>query len=103
MAGRRVGILSDDQHADVGHWLAEGTQDAVAGRKVCVTSGDLLPQERAGLGQVAGHRLECLGPVGGNEVGPACHRRERSAMNWPAQASTSCSSTVRRMARMRLT
>ena len=87
---RRVGVLSDDQHLDLGQWPGEGPQDGVAGRQEAPPGGDLLTEELAELGDRRRGRLEHLGPVGRDQVTqrrrrhgiPLCPRSAGPASRW---------------------
>ena len=64
MTRRRVGVLTDDQHPDLGHGLLEGPQDGVRSGQVPVAGGDLGAQ-----GVADGPQSRFDGGEGGCPVG----------------------------------
>ena len=89
MAGRRVRILADDQHAHVVERLLERGEDARRLGQERPVGGPLGPEEVAELGDHVAHGRERIGPAGADGVGQAagrgvggahaCDRRGRGA------------------------
>ena len=80
MAGRRIRILSDDEHADVVERLRERAQHISSGREVAATSGILVAQELPHLRDVLFDRRECLRPTGIDEFAQRLWGHDQSSL-----------------------
>src|SRR5690349_12783697 len=58
VAGSRVWVLADDEHADIVERLLEGPQDVVSAGQVPTARGDFAPEEFAELGDDRRDRCE---------------------------------------------
>ena len=64
MPGRRVGILTDQQHPHIGHRPRERPQHFVAGGQIAASGRHLGPQELAHLVDPLLLAGQCVGPIG---------------------------------------
>jgi hypothetical protein len=64
MAGRRIGILAEDEHADIGQRPLESAKDLVARRKVAASLGDFPTEEATDLLKSMALAFERRPPIG---------------------------------------
>ena len=90
LAGRGIGILSDQQHAYVRQRPLEGAQHPVAGGLVAAPGSQLGAQEVAHPRDVGLHRRERVGPVGGHQTAldEACERAHEPPSDAAARRTT---------------
>ena len=69
VAGRRVGVLPDDEHSHVGERALKRRENAIARWQHPLTARALLVQKSPKLGKLPLDRRERLGPVGSYEAG----------------------------------
>ncbi|KDQ01028.1 hypothetical protein EN35_26025 [Rhodococcus qingshengii] len=77
MTGRRIGVLTDDEHPNVVERIRECTQDVLSRRQILPSRSDLFAQELTHRGDLLRDRFECPRPPWIDDL---CKRRHQSSL-----------------------